>query len=210
MKIYLIRHGQSQAHLLGQRQGPKTPLSEEGILQSKKASLVFKNLQLATIISSPWERALQTAKIISDCINIPVKVIDYIHEKKLHPDLYYANLDSDINKAYLRERYANDDNFNWKFKRSSESIAQVYKRAKSFKKYVLRNYKYKDILVVTHGIFLFCFIMSAILGKDFDEKFFMKLLANFVCSNAGISLLEYQENKDNWKLRYFNNISHLM
>ncbi|MCX7928333.1 MAG: histidine phosphatase family protein [Patescibacteria group bacterium] len=209
MRVYLIRHGQSQARVTGNRQGPKTPLSEEGVLQSRKVAEVLAKFELSLILSSPWERALQTAKIISDVIRLPVEVVNYIHERKLHPNLYYASLDSDINRSYVEKLHANYTDFNWKFKGKGESVAQVYKRAMRFKKHILKNYRSENILVVTHGVFLFCFIMVAILDNKFDEKMLMKLLTQFVYTNTGISLLEYEKETNKWRLKYFNDINHL-
>lgn len=209
MKIYLIRHGQSEARVLQKRQGPKTPLSKEGISQATKIAERVKSIEVSEILSSPWKRALETAQIIAGKTKLPLSTVSYIHEKAMHPDLYYVDVDSDINKSFTKKLKANYEDFYWKFSEKGESISQVHKRALKFKKHLLKNYKNKNFLVVTHGVFLYCFVMACILENDFSEKQYMKQLVSYIYSNTGLTLVEYDETEDKWKLVFLNDISHL-
>ena len=71
--VCLIRHGQTNWNVEGRMQGrEEVPLNENGIAQAKEAALGMKaacdaiGLRFNKIISSPLERAVDTAKIISD------------------------------------------------------------------------------------------------------------------------------------------------
>jgi phosphoserine phosphatase len=209
MKIYLIRHGQSEARVIQKRQGPDTPLSKEGRSQAVKIAKRVKGIEVSEILSSPWERALETAQIIARKTKLPLSIVDYIHEKTMHPDLYYVDVESDINKLYTKRLYENYEDFNWRFKGKGESISQVHKRAIKFKKQLLSSYKNKNIVVVTHGVFLYCFVMACIVENDFSEKQYMNQLVSYTYTNTGLTLIEYDELTDKWKLIFLNDISHL-
>ncbi len=66
MKIYLIRHGRSNANEVGKLISDSNDgLSELGVAQSKKLSKYLADISLnpAFIYSSPWRRAIETASI---------------------------------------------------------------------------------------------------------------------------------------------------
>ncbi|MBI2140075.1 histidine phosphatase family protein [Candidatus Woesearchaeota archaeon] len=66
MKLFLIRHGETQWNQQGLYQGRSDiPLSPEGIEQAEKAGKALALEPLKVIYSSPLKRALQTAQIIA-------------------------------------------------------------------------------------------------------------------------------------------------
>lgn len=71
--VFLVRHGVTGWHnerkLLGQRD---IPLSETGIAQGNRAAEILKGTALSEILSSPLQRAVQTAKIIGEITGIEV------------------------------------------------------------------------------------------------------------------------------------------
>jgi broad specificity phosphatase PhoE len=75
--LYFCRHGLSEMNKLGLVAGQiETPLAEEGKLQAKLAGEKARSLGITKIISSPYERALDTAKIIADEIGYPLDQIE--------------------------------------------------------------------------------------------------------------------------------------
>lgn len=66
MKIYLVRHGQTDQNKQGRVQGKNgLPLNLEGIKQAEQTKAQLKNIVFENVYSSPSIRAVQTAKIIS-------------------------------------------------------------------------------------------------------------------------------------------------
>ena len=62
MKIYLMRHGETEWNKIGKFQGQvDTPLAKEGILQAQKTSEGMKEIPFDCIFSSPLKRAYMTA-----------------------------------------------------------------------------------------------------------------------------------------------------
>jgi probable phosphoglycerate mutase len=103
--FYIFRHGQCPLnvtnHIQGQRfNGSLTP---EGRKQATKTGENLKNKNISIIISSPMKRAMQTAKIVADIINVPILIdsrfievnmgivegmhINYVEKK--FPELYF-------------------------------------------------------------------------------------------------------------------------
>jgi len=69
MKIYLIRHGETDWNRQGRFQGREDiPLNENGIEQAKKCGQALQGEHFAAIITSPLVRAKKTAEIIADCV----------------------------------------------------------------------------------------------------------------------------------------------
>ncbi len=65
--LLLIRHGQSTYNVEGRLPGqlPGIPLTDEGRRQAHRAAVALSALPLSAIISSPLERAAETAEIIA-------------------------------------------------------------------------------------------------------------------------------------------------
>jgi uncharacterized phosphatase len=62
--IYVIRHGQTDMNKQGRMQGRKgVTLNEEGIRQAKDLKQQLSHIRFDHVISSPQERAVQTAEI---------------------------------------------------------------------------------------------------------------------------------------------------
>ena len=67
MKIYVIRHGQTDWNVAGKCQGrTDIELNETGIEQAKQAKEQLKNYNIDQIICSPLKRTRKTAEIINE------------------------------------------------------------------------------------------------------------------------------------------------
>ncbi len=81
--FYFIRHGKTDWNRQGLLQGSTDiPLNDEGIQQAHDAAQLLKvfNIAIETIISSPLQRALKTAEIISTYLGKPIIIIDEVKE----------------------------------------------------------------------------------------------------------------------------------
>lgn len=76
--IVLIRHGQTTFNVEGRLPGqmPGVPLTEEGRRQAHQAAVALSQLPLSTVMSSPLERARDTAEIIARGFGAPVRLDD--------------------------------------------------------------------------------------------------------------------------------------
>lgn len=79
--FYFMRHGETEWNRQKRTQGQiDTPLSETGIAQARAASERLCGQGIATICSSPLQRALETARIQAEVLGLPVEVVDDLRE----------------------------------------------------------------------------------------------------------------------------------
>jgi len=209
MKLYLARHGKSNAREVNKRQSPSSPLSEEG---KKQASALAKRMakeKIDVIISSKWDRAYQTAEIVSKKLKIKLETIEGIHEKEQNPKLEGVSFESDVHKRYTEEIEKYEKNLNWKFDGEGESTRDLINRARIFQRHLIENHKDQDVLIVSHGLFIRAFVILALLGEDYDDNTFYRIYTSISTSNAGVTLLEYIPIRKHWELVYLNDHLHI-
>ena len=150
MKLYVIRHGQTDWNVAGKCQGrTDIELNSTGIEQAKKAKTQLKDYKIDLIICSPLKRARKTAEIINEAIDCKIISDERIIErncgniegttKEEWPSI--VNEDIDIINNY---------NLNWN-KLKVEPIQNVCKRVWNLLDEIQEKYKDKNILLVTHG-----------------------------------------------------------
>lgn len=84
MKIIFIRHGQTAENIAHRHQPEHTPLTIEGRKQAVEAGERLAQLGVTHIVSSPLVRALQTASLIADQIDL-IPSIDRSTTELLRP-----------------------------------------------------------------------------------------------------------------------------
>ena len=72
MKLYILRHGETAWNTEKRMQGQTNiPLNENGISLAKKIGSHMRNVHFDYIFSSPLDRAVTTAKLITENRDIP-------------------------------------------------------------------------------------------------------------------------------------------
>lgn len=74
MKLFIIRHGEKENDEFNSN------LTELGKYQAEKISRILKNTSVKKVYSSSNPRSIQTARIISELIKVPLYKIDSIKE----------------------------------------------------------------------------------------------------------------------------------
>ncbi|WP_418390600.1 histidine phosphatase family protein, partial [[Clostridium] scindens] len=65
MRIYLVRHGETDWNIVRKLQGrTDIPLNEKGIKAAQKTGEALRNVPFTRAFSSPLKRAMDTAKLI--------------------------------------------------------------------------------------------------------------------------------------------------
>lgn len=74
-RFLLVRHGQSTYNVEHRLPGqlPNIPLTDEGRRQAHQAAIALAGLRLSAVVSSPLERARETAEIIARGWDLPVR-----------------------------------------------------------------------------------------------------------------------------------------
>lgn len=82
MRIYLIRHGQTEWNIAGRAQGhTDIPLDPTGLEQAAALGQSFADLSVDRIYSSDLERAHETAKAISAATGVPIEPRTELRER---------------------------------------------------------------------------------------------------------------------------------
>jgi probable phosphoglycerate mutase len=82
MRIYLVRHGESEGNKKKVFQDPQSPLSSEGVAQAEAVAKRFKGVHVDLIFASPFTRAKMTAEAISNKLHTEIEFWDDLHEIK--------------------------------------------------------------------------------------------------------------------------------
>ncbi len=141
MKLYVIRHGETN---MGKKEIIATesePLNENGVKQAIKVGDEIKKLNIDIIYCSPIKRAKHTLELFNLDRNIPVIIDERIRERNMgiYENVPFKNLNWDIFWNY---------NSNLKYP-ELETMKNVYERIKEFiDELKLKN---KNALIVTHG-----------------------------------------------------------
>lgn len=209
MKLYLVRHGKSNASENNKRQAPTSPLSEEGKKQALALAERMTKEEIDILISSKWDRAYQTAEAVSKKLNLKLETIEGIHEKEHHPDMYGVSLDNELFRKYWKEVEKKESNLDWKFGGRGESLRDLINRVEKFQKHLIENHKNQNVLVVTHGLFVRTFVILSLLQDKFNDEVFYKLFTSISIENTGITLLEYLPDRNHWELKFLNDHLHI-
>lgn len=146
MKIYFVRHGETISNKNNTTTGwVDSPLNNEGIEQAKKIALETSS-DFSEIYCSDLIRCKQTAEIINQKLNLPIKYDDRLRERnfgslggKSWDEISLEMKEVDRNQKYDYRPYG------------GESVENVKERLLSIIDEICLNKKDKKILIVTHG-----------------------------------------------------------
>lgn len=82
MKLYFVRHGESEANILREfsNTGTRHPLTARGVDQALQLARVLQGVKVDFLYSSPVLRALQTAMILGRTWGVEVQVTEALRE----------------------------------------------------------------------------------------------------------------------------------
>lgn len=82
MKLYFTRHGESEANIIRQisNRGYKLGLTEKGCEQASTLAKKLRDNGIIRIYTSPLKRAVETAQILSDWLDVPFETTYALRE----------------------------------------------------------------------------------------------------------------------------------
>ncbi len=197
MKIYLIRHGRQNSRLCN----VDVDLAEEGKQQARLVAERIKNWNIEKIYCSDLKRAMETAAIINETLNVNIVVESQLREIDFgemtgHSDeenaKYFAFFQKKLKSRRCDLAYP-----------GGECGADVYQRGFPVINKIVHG-STGNVAIVTHGGFIRC-ILAGILGMDFAKKsMFGKNM-----ENTSITELDYDTDSEMFTLERFNDYTHL-
>lgn len=144
MKLYVIRHGNTESNVLNIYNGSQLDedINQRGINQALEASRTIKDLDIDLIICSPLLRTMHTCDIVN------VNNITVLYDKRIEERNCGSLTNTKINEFYYTEYWNYYSNIKVD---NLESVPDLFKRVHSFLDEIREKYKDKNILLVTHG-----------------------------------------------------------
>ena len=189
MKIYVIRHGETDANKQGILQGrTNTPVNESGIKLAKLTGKAMKGIVFDVCFSSPLERAMQTAKIVLKESGNYTPIFTDARIIEFSMGLYEGKSvkDTDPELSAIMKQYI-DNPLDMPPFPEGENVRMVMKRTQKFL-YELSKKDYNNVLVSTHGCALRCMLNCLYENKsDFWQ--------GYVPYNCSVSIIDVQKKK---------------
>ncbi len=153
LNIYLTRHGQDEDNVRGILNGRRNEkLTEKGITQAQELANHIKssNLIFSAVYSSPLERALKTAKIITAALMLEYPIIlDNLIERDF--GIMTGRLAADI-ETLCAPNLLKTETINYFLSpRGAETFPDLIIRAHKILTEIKKRHQEGNILLVTHG-----------------------------------------------------------
>jgi broad specificity phosphatase PhoE len=175
--------------------------------QASAVAKIIKELQIDTLIASPFVRARQTAQIISETIDMPYILEESFVEFRRPDNLYGKRHISLGSLAYLFKLFIHQEDPTWD-NDGAENMFTVRNRVVDAKR-ILIEAEGERIVVVTHAIFMDMFVEMVCRERSLTLfQFLHGLLLTKKTPNTGIIHLTYDAQAPKgicpWQLMEFN------
>ena len=208
--VYFVRHGQSEDNIAPVFQATDSPLSIKGREQAKSIADRVSKLSFDILISSPLQRAKQTAEFISGATGKQPEFSDLFIERVKPTDVNGKSYEDKAASRLWRKwekslytpgmRVADGENYDDLILRADKALALLKIRPE------------RSIVVVTHGYFLRTIVARVILGDLLTGESFKGFQRVVSMENTGLTVLGYQpafEEEPCWRLWIYNDHVHL-
>ena len=156
MKLYIVRHGETVWNRLHKVQGAADiPLAEAGIRLARETGNALKNVRFDLCITSPLNRAKETAELILESQQDEVPIVEDVRIQEINFGKLEGVVCMNDNKEYINDDMRDFFVDPYKFKRpeGGENINDIVLRTTEFWNDLVNNKKLKDktILITSHG-----------------------------------------------------------
>lgn len=178
MKLYLVRHGETDWNVHRKIQGSTdTELNETGVAQAKALANVLADadLSLARVYSSRQKRALMTAQIAAQRLDLPVVPLDGLEE--ICFGLWEGLTWQEVPMRFPAEHATWLASRRYAYPPQGESYQDVLERFLAALR-LIASQNTQDVLIVTHSANIMV-LLSALQNKPFEQ-----MVENFKIPNA--------------------------
>ncbi len=189
MKLYIIRHGETQWNVQKRLQGTSdTELNEKGITLAKVTGKALMDVPFYCCFTSPLKRASETARLVLNGREIPVYPDERIQE------ISFGNWEG--REAALLPPSMLDNFFHhterYQAPEGGEELSQICARTKAFWEDITSREELQDktILIASHGC-----AVRALLQNVYEDASVENFWHGKVPPNCGVNIVEVRENK---------------
>lgn len=208
MKVYLIRHGQSEENLKGwSDDNSNSPLTDLGHAQAKAmAAWLASQVNVTTIHTSTMQRARQTANYLTELTGLPTQPDHRLREIGCNRGDGSPLDDLNLPK-YKSGKWANLQPYQ-PVCDGAENWMQFRARIGNFIEYLLTDLPEKHN-EVAHAVVCHGGVIEGFFDYVFERGPHSAVFVN--TNNTGITLFEYLPNNyiPNWRINFHNRLDHL-
>ena len=193
-RFYFIRHGETLLNAEHIKQGVEGGLSEAGKQQAARIGELLAPLHIRRIISSPYERARETAVILNKRLHAPVLYSSLLVERHNPSEVVgRSTRDPGVVRIVDQVDYAyHDDTYRYS---DEENFADVKHRARKCLALLARQDAHTTC-VITHHAFLKMLLAYMLYGENLHAGDYTKLSFFNTSDNGGISVCDFHP----WKM----------
>lgn len=155
--FYIFRHGQSTYNVAGRTQGQTNDsvLTEQGKEQAVLVGEKLKNKEIDIIVTSPLKRAMQTAELANQALNVPVETDEHFIEVNVGvvEGLHYTEIRDKFPDIFEKMHIPGTEFENVCYP-EGENRKQVRERVFAGLEMWAQKPNYKTVAVSSHGIML--------------------------------------------------------
>jgi broad specificity phosphatase PhoE len=199
-RLYLIRHGATPLTMEDKFSGAEgVHLSDEGRAQAARLAERLKDTELSAVYSSPLERALETAGILTAPHHLPVNMLGGLRE--ISHGHWEGMSRRDVEAQFPQEYAAwEEDPFTFAPEGGESGISVLSRALPALREIVVRH-KDQNVMVVSHKATL-RLLISSLLG--FDARGYRDRLDQ---APACLNIVDFSD-PVRARLMLFNDISH--
>ncbi len=201
MKLYFARHGETNSNLQKSVVSFNDQLTALGCKQAQELAERVSDNCIDIILASPHKRTKETSEIVAKKINVNIREIALLGEKKWPSSIEGKLLnDPEVEKVFDLLKEKNNSDPSWHYA-DEENFLDVKKRAQLFVEYV-SGLAQNNILAISHEYF----IKTVIATMMFDDQLTYDIFRRFFhfTSLANTSLTLCAKEQTVWKLVTLN------
>lgn len=192
MKIYFIRHGQTEYNVAKRIQGYSvdSPLTEQGIQSAKQVGCHLSDISFQSVYASPQKRAVDTCRYILDQNH---HLVPEIQTDERLREMNFGCYDGQAIESFRQDGYYDvftrcPNGFS-ALQTGGEDYMTLTKRGISFLTDIIQQSDEKDsILVVAHSLML-TVLLQYLAGRRISD-----CRRQGILDNTSISCLNWQDN----------------
>ncbi len=206
--FYFVRHGETILNAKHIKQGAEGGLSDKGKKQAAETGSILALYSINKILSSPYERSVETATIINESLHVPVEYSPLLVERR-NPSAVIGKSVHDPEVARIVEQTDlayHDDQYRFL---DEENFEDLKKRAQLCLAYFAQQ-RERRICVVTHHAFLIMLYSYMRQGESLHASDYIKHSFFNFSENGSISVCAYHPWKKffagrEWEILTYNN-----
>ncbi len=191
MHVYFVRHGETDLNKRFVHQSPSTPLNESGFDQSRSVAEYLRPMNATLLVSSTYERAAQTARVVGLSIGLTPLYKEMFREVERPSVLAESSLYSPRTLWFLFLSVL-FRNRSWRYK-DGENFADIYARVKRAFHFIESQVEAHEVIViVSHSAFINLMLSYMCHDRRLSLRELVRILLNInQLKNCGVTHVEY-------------------